>query len=388
MAVPPAGPDPCGRSCAEGVRPCRRSSRDAVPEGRRVRSSNGLRRAPGPVPSLPFRASGRDAANLEWLTEIYGHTAYDEFWKARSFVLRASEIDIPTLHGGVWYDHFGRGTLTTHEAIDVPKQLFMSPGSLATRDDLGDGGFTQMQVAWFDQFLRGADSGVLDGPAARIYLMGAEHYVDEPIWPVPTIETVCFLRAGPAGSAQSLNDGGLGSTPGGKGSSTVIDHDPGHANRAPRDVRDQRSFEARCLTFTSPPLATDVEVVGAPRLMLYASTTATDLDWCVRLCDVDEDGRSKLLNTGALKGSHVRSHEEPEPLRPGEVYCFEIEVWPIANLFKGGHRIRVDVSASDFPSFGSNPLPSRTRVLQGPDYPSRLVLPVTLRSQPLLGVAK
>jgi uncharacterized protein len=326
-------------------------------------------------------AAGKSAANLDWLTEMYEHTAYDDFWQARSVIRRASEITIPTLHGGVWYDHFARGTLTSHQAIDVPKRLFVAPGSLATRTDLGDGGFTRMQIEWFDHFLRGADNAVLETPAARIYLMGKEDYIDEPIWPVPTAERDFFLQAGAAGNSESLNSGLLDPEPG-RGYADppdVIDHDPATPNRTPREVADQRSFESGCLTFTSAPLETELEVIGTPRLVLYASSDAVDVDWCIRLCDVDETGRSKLLNTGALKGSHVHSHEHPEALHPGEVYRFEIEVWPIANLFTLGHRIRIDVSTSDYPFFESNGVPSRNLVFHDAERPSRLVLPVTKR---------
>jgi len=178
-----------------------------------------------------------------------------------------------------------------------------------------------------------------------------------------------------------LNDGALGAKPGQDDHEPpdVISHDPAVPNRTPREVGDQRSFEAGCLTFTSAPFETDLEVIGTPRLVLYAASDAADVDWCVRLCDVDESGRSKLLNTGALKGSHVHSHEDPEDLRPGDVYCFEIEVWPIANLFKRGHSVRVDVSTSDFPFFECNPHPSRNLVFHDTGRPSRLVLPVTSR---------
>jgi putative CocE/NonD family hydrolase len=322
-------------------------------------------------------AAGKNAANLDWLTEMYQHDAYDDFWKARSFVARADEIAIPTLHGGVWYDHFIRGTLTSHEAIDVPKRLFVAPGSLMTRTDLGDGGLGQLHVAWFDHFLRGADNGVLDEPPVRLYLMGREEYIDEPAWPVPAVDTEFFLRSGPTGSAVSINDGALAATaPGADDAPDRITHDPAAPNRTPPDVADQRVFEAGCLTYTSEPLDADLEVIGTPRLRLYAATDAPDVDWCVRLCDVDPDGKSKLLNTGALKGSHVHSHEAPIALEPGEIYCFEIEVWQIANLFRRGHRIRIDVSTSDFPFFESNPIGSRNEVFHDAARPSSLAMPV------------
>jgi uncharacterized protein len=325
-------------------------------------------------------AAGKSAANLDWLTEMYQHDAYDEFWKARSFVRRAAEITIPTLHGGVWYDHFIRGTITSHEALDVPKRLFVAPGGLATRTDLGDGGLGRLQVAWFDHFLRGADNGVLDEPPVRLYLMGRESYIDEPAWPVPAVDSTFFLREGPSGSVASANDGALSTDSPREGEAPdIITHDPTAPLRTPRDVFDQRPFEAGCLTFTSEPLDAEVEVIGTPRLVLYAASDAPDVDWCVRLCDVDPDGRSKLLNTGALKGSHVESHEAPAALVAGVVSCFEIEVWPIANVFRPGHRIRVDVSTSDFPFFESNEHASRNEVFHDDKRPSRLVLPLVSR---------
>lgn len=96
----------------------------------------------------------------------------------------------------------------------------------------------------------------------------------------------------------------------------------------------------------------------------------------MRLCDVLEDGRARLLNFGALKASHRQSHESPAALVPGETYDFEIEIWATANLFKKGQRIRVDVSASDFPFFEVNPLPSNASIRLGEGSNSRLVLPV------------
>lgn len=322
--------------------------------------------------------AGKSVANLDWLTEMYERDVYDEFWRSRSLIERSAEIAIPTLHGGVWFDHFIRGTLTSHDALDVPKRLFVGPGSLLTRFDLGDGGLSALHVAWFDHFLRGADNGVMDGPAARLYLLGAEHYIDEPVWPVPSTPTEWFLRAGPSGSATSVNDGLL-LVDTGDDQPDVVDHDPDDPVRTCADPADQRPFESRCLTFSTEPLEHDLEVIGTPRLVLYAATDAPDVDICVRLCDVFPDGRSRLLNTGALKGSHRMSHEHPCALEPGEVVCFEIEIWATANRFARGHRIRVDISASDFPFFESNPLPSRTEVFHDAMRPSRLVLPVVAR---------
>ncbi len=321
-------------------------------------------------------AAGKNAMNLDWLTEMLQHRTYDEFWKKRSFVSRLNEIGIPTLHGGVLFDHFSRGTLTSHQGIDVPNRLFLAPGGLDTDGLAGDGGFVRLQVRWFDHFLKGTDNGVLIEPAARLYLTGEERWIDEPAWPVPALETPFFLCAGPGGGAVSLNDGLLRAEPEDLSEPDAITHDPDAPNMTADSPSDQRSFEIGCLTYSTAPLARDLKVIGMPRLRLFASSDARDVDWCVRLCDVFPDGRSRLLNTGALKGRHVFSHEQPADLEPNRVYEFDIEIWAVVNVFKVGHRIRIDVSTSDFPFFETNPLPSRSLVLHTKGYPSRLILPV------------
>lgn len=321
-------------------------------------------------------SAGKNAANLDWLTDMYQHATYDDFWRSRSFIRRADETALPTLHSGVWYDHFGRGTVSSHEASTGPKRLFMAPGSLATRTDLGDGGLSALQVAWFDHFLRGADNGVLEGPTARLYLLGEERYVDVPNWPVPTTPTELYLSAEASGTIASLNDGALRATPPLTDSPDVLTHDPEHPNRTPQDAADQRIYEQSVLTFTSAALEADVTVVGTPRLKIYAASDAPDVDFCVRLCDVFPDGRSRLLNTGALKATHRTGNEQPARLESGRCYEFEIEIWPIANVFKAGHRIRVDLSSSDFPFFEANSHASATEIFHDSARPSHLLLPV------------
>lgn len=100
------------------------------------------------------------------------------------------------------------------------------------------------------------------------------------------------------------------------------------------------------------------------------------MDFCVRLSDVYPDGSARLLNVGALKGRHARSHEDPADLEPGETSEFDIEILTVTNVFRRGHAIRVDVSGSDFPFYAANAVKSQTDVFHSGDSPSRLTLPV------------
>ena len=139
------------------------------------------------------------------------------------------------------------------------------------------------------------------------------------------------------------------------------------------------------LTFTTDVLASDLDVVGPLRLVLYACSSAVDTDFSARLSDVFPDGRAIQLQSGMLRARFRDIQGEPELLEPGQVYCFDIDMWATANRFAAGHRLRVDISSADFPRFDRNtnlggaagaPVPAEQTLLSGPEHPSRLVIRV------------
>jgi putative CocE/NonD family hydrolase len=139
------------------------------------------------------------------------------------------------------------------------------------------------------------------------------------------------------------------------------------------------------LTYTTPVLIRDVDVVGPLTFVLYASSSAVDTDFAVRLSDVFPDGRAIQLQNGVLRARFRDLHGAPALLEPGEVYRLEVDMWATANRFAAGHRIRVDISSADFPRFDRNanrggvpgdPIPAEQRVYRDADHPSHLVLPV------------
>lgn len=106
------------------------------------------------------------------------------------------------------------------------------------------------------------------------------------------------------------------------------------------------------LVYTTAPLEEDLDVVGSLRMILYASSSAVDTDFAVRLSDVFPGGRAVQLQSSILR-TRYRNHE-PGLIEPGRVYRFEIDMWATANRFKAGHRLRVDISSADFPRFDRN----------------------------------
>ena len=158
---------------------------------------------------------------------------------------------------------------------------------------------------------------------------------------------------------------------------------------------DQRVLERRddVLTYTTGPLDRDLEVIGPVEMVLYAASSARDTDFVVRLCDVHPDGRSIFVTEGIIRARYRGSveGESVELLEPDEVAEYRIRLYPMANLFRRGHRIRVDVTSSSFPRFsrnlntgedvgtGTRMQVARQTVLHTSRYPSHVLLPV-LRS--------
>lgn len=158
---------------------------------------------------------------------------------------------------------------------------------------------------------------------------------------------------------------------------------------------DQHVVEQRpdVLVYSTPPLATDTEVTGPVSVTLYAGSSAPDTDWTAKLVDVHPDGTAVNLNNGIQRASFRESSSAPTPVEPGKVYEYTIAVWPTSNLFRAGHRIRLEISSSDFPQFDPNPntgswLGESTTtqvvhqtVLHDAQHPSALLLPVIAAAQ-------
>ena len=307
---------------------------------------------------------GKSPVNMDWFRRLFDEKDDGPFWKGISVRAKHDRVNVPVLNQGVWYDHFGRGTLDSHNALTVPRRLMMSPGMHGTR--AGDGGFRKDQLRFFQHYLRDVDNGVMTEAPVRLYHLGHEDWVDHPTWPPASDQQQWYLT-----SHGNLQPSSPSTT-----DTMTLRHDPSSPNRSISRPQDLRRFEEGALVFTSPPMGEDTLVIGSPVLTLYAETDAEDVDWCIQFADVFPNGRSRLLNYGALKGSHVFSHENPSPLEPGQTYQFDIEIWPIANLFKQGHCLRVVICHSDFPFFEVNPIPSTSHLRTGGQAASRLRVPV------------
>ena len=228
-----------------------------------------------------------------------------------------------------------------------------------------------------------------DWPRVIYYLMGANEWRASPVWPPTEAQPLSlFLASGGTLTAKRPDHDSLPDsyvydpddptpTVGGSIVSTV--YPPGSV-----DVSEaQRRSDV--LTYTTPPLDRALDVVGPLRVILYASSSAIDTDFCARLSDVFPDGRAIQLQSGILRARYRNVHQNPEFLEPGRIYTFHIDLWATANRFKPGHRLRLDISSADFPRFDRNsnrggedgtPIPAAQKIYHDIGRPSELILMV------------
>ena len=363
---------------------------------------------------LPFIASFLHPE----LLEQFIHTAYDDYWRDIDPGTRYQDFDVPIYHESGWYDRYVRWTFQNFNSISQKgrsqktrqsQKIIMGPwihgGSVAPDSEVVKFGAAAkidrraLHLRWFDYWLKGIDTGIMKEPAVRIYLMGAERWLESDTWPLPNTNYVkYYLRAGQGEPRGSLNDGRLSLQPPGSEGPDKYVHDPydpiptigghgGFGRMWEMGPLDQRPSESRVLTFTSDVLEQDLEVVGEIRTRFFASSSAVDTDFVLTLTDVHPNGNSALLRQNAIRARYRDSVETESLLKPGEIYEFTLTLDAIANLFKAGHRIRLGIASSSFPSFLPNPgTPSTylaTRAITAENvihhdsrYPSAIEIPV------------
>jgi putative CocE/NonD family hydrolase len=353
---------------------------------------------------------------FDWLD----HPTYDDYWRRWSIDEDYSRIDAAGLHIAGWYDVFVAGTVRNFQGLragagseeakssqklvigpwyHIPWTPLVQQNAGAASPSVVD----DWQLLWYDRHLKGLENGILDSPVT-IWLMGADRWVDLPGWPPPGMtEATLYLRSD--GRANSrYGDGSLSGEAPGDEEADIFTYDPmapnevhgGHSccfpNVAPMGPADQEQSERwnQVLVYTTDPLDDDLTLIGEPRVVLYAATTARDTDWTARLCVVDPDGLSINIQEGIVRARYRESLSGPSLLEPGKVYRYTIDLGPVGIHLPKGHRIRLDLSSSDFPQWDRNmntggpigkeglaaAFVATQTVLHDADHPSHLVLPV------------
>lgn len=382
----------------------------------------------------------------DWLVEALGHGINDDFWKQNNIRDHADQYkDIPLYLVGGWYDSWGGNTTANFMALNPklkgPVYLIMGPWIHGEQGGFSHGQATFGQAAaiadplawrleWYDHWLKGVDNGVGKrepfASRVRIFVMGTGsgrktpgglldhggYWRNESEWPLSRARaTSYYLHAGGKLSPEAPAD---------KGGATSFEFDP--AKPVPtiggnlsssggimlQGAWDQKGgphiwnfqqpipLSARndILVFQTDPLPEDVEVTGELSVKLWASSSAVDTDFTAKLIDVyppstDFAGGFDLnIADGIVRTRFRESLTKEVMMTPGTVYPLTVKMYPTSNVFKRGHRIRVDVSSSNFPRFDVNPNTgeplndNRTHkvavntVCHDARHPSAIVLPV------------
>jgi putative CocE/NonD family hydrolase len=327
-----------------------------------------------PLAELDEAAGFRSAL---WREECH-HQTLDAWWEPLRYQHRISEVDVPVLHISGWYDDEEIGTPANFGAMNAAgragQRLLMGPwghqvnkGTALGELDFGHDSVIDMEAAmtgFLDEVVRGRLPAEPPAPA-RIFLMGANEWLDLAEWPAPG-STELSLHLGSDGRGNSrYGDGRLSDTP--PPAESPADewvHDPDRpvpfvteASSAQIGGPDDYSgVETRgdVLVYTSEPLTEPLDVVGAIRLVAFVSTSAGDTDVTARLVDLHPNGFAQRLCDGVVRLRYRSGHERAEPVQPDAVYEVEVVMWDTAQRFLPGHCIRLDVASSAHPKFAVN----------------------------------
>lgn len=296
------------------------------------------------------------------------------YWAERRVDYRA--ITVPTYLGGCWgtYGIHLPGAFRGWQNVDAPRKMVIGPPAYLDRP------LYQLQyesLRWFDYWLKGIDTKIMDESPIRLFVMGTGEWKEADEWPLPETKWTPFY----------LHEGGL-----------LSEHElwPNEGY----DTFFDSPWHRGSVEYTSPPMVENTEVVGPIVLNLYASSTDQDALFFVSLREIDPAGNERVLTRGWLRASHraidpersrpwepFHPHTRSEPLTPNQVYDFKIGLVPTANLFRAGSRIKIKISGADDPP--SHPLemiasghltrvsPSRITIYHNDDFASALLLPIT-----------
>lgn len=335
------------------------------------------------VRTLPLRVA--DMAATGQISKLYyqpvlDHPTYDEFWKKRSVREHLEKMKIPVFSVGGWYDNFVEGDLEAFSLLrKAGKNAYAAigpwPHSMSTTFEGVSFGsesslpISKLQLDWFNHWMKTPNQTKLfPGPHLRLFVMGRNRWRGEPEWPVKSARPTSFYLSSKK-AANTLEGGGRLTyrTP-------MVDHldsfdyDPSSPVPTlggavcctpaifPWGPKDQRTVERRqdVLVYSSDILEKEMEVTGPVTVILYATSTALDTDFTAKLVDVFPNGMARNLCDGILRMRYRDSLSKPELAKPGKIYKLVIEAGVTSNVFLPGHRIRIEVSSSNFPRFDRN----------------------------------
>lgn len=357
-----------------------------------------------PIKDIPKLAL--DVDSKPW-TRWADHYYYDDFWKFSDNTLHSKNIKIPMLIMSGWYDGDALGVQETWrflEEHDVPgRRIVLGPwphGLNAFRDcrdlEFGDNAidyyFDTRIVRWFDRYLKGIENGEDNKPRATYYLVGENEWKTSESWnPKESSLTNFYFTSG--GKANSMfGNGNIVPEPMKETSYDEYVYDPENPIGEDGHVEPYHCNHIQvrqdALCYDTDILEEDLVVAGNFYAEFYASSSAVDTDFIVRVSDVDEKGIARKISDNVIRAEFRKGFDQRELLEPNKVEKYEMEMYFNAYVFKKGHKLRVDITSSNYMEFFPNantginpyddptPIKATQRIYHGKEYPSHVKVPV------------
>ena len=333
--------------------------------------------APSALGAAPYFA--------DWLA----HPNFDEYWKQWSIEDHYAQIQVPVFSLGAWYDIFLGGTLRNYarlkkeagtESARQGQKLMVYVGGHAGGSnnrkvgavDFGEKlpfNFDEVILKWYDGLLKGErKSGEPEKPV-KIFVMGKNEWREEQDWPPAQFKSTKYYLHSAGAANGASGDGSLSTALPSTEKPDQFTYDPndpvptlggplccGPFPPVGLGPQDQSAAEARkdVLVFTTVPMTKDFEATGPVLLDLYASSSAVDTDFTGKLMDVWPNGFAQNLTEGLLRMRYRNSQEKPELMKIGKIYHVTVDLWATSNVFLQGHKLRLEISSSNFPRFDRN----------------------------------
>jgi uncharacterized protein len=385
------------RNITEGARTPREARQWWRTHGREALARVPLRDQPALAGVTPFY--------FDWLD----HPDDGPYWDFAEIEKRYERVRAPVFNFSGWHDE-GYGPIgATHNFVGLARsaatpearssRLVIGPwvhgepgtGKVGDRDFGAHAAidYDALVLDWCDRHARGIDRGIDTAPPVRLFVMGANRWRDERAWPLPATPRAYYLRAGGCLTIDPPAD---------REAPDAYTFDPNNPVEDPHfdaglGPHDQRAIARRSdvLTFVTPPLHEDVEVIGPLEFRLWIASSALDTDFLCRLLDVQPDGTAWNLMSPTLevqRAKYRNGESEPQFLVPGQPVELTLRLSLTANRFLRGHRIGVQVTSSFFPHLDRNPntgrpsaiesqlIPARQTIFHDRSRPSRVILPV------------
>ena len=350
----------------------------------------------------------------DWLE----HQSYDAYWKEISDEERFDQIEVPAYTMGGWFDIFVQGTVNGYvgmrneasaEEAGSASRMIIGPWGHGVSQSFGGWDFgpdavidaSKRELQFYDLHLKGEKNDLSDEKPVQIFYMGANRWRGEDNWPIPETDyrKVYLTSDNKANSVRG--DGRLIFVEPTRAGSDQYHYDPlqpvpttGGNNCCGTPTlsgpRDQRPLERRedVLVYTSEILKEAITIAGPVEMNLFAATDGPDTDWMIKLIDVQPDGYAMPISEGILRARFRNGIDQMELLTSNEMYEFKIAMMPTANVFLPGHRLRIDITSSNFPQFARNlntgedlgksaiSRVAQQTVFHGPDHSSHLIIPI------------